>query len=65
MSALGNKRTNHRGPKSTVVRYYSNSGQILQRNEMTLSAMSDQRTAANSIPIQSRRQQGRAASAAQ
>jgi hypothetical protein len=47
MSLLGHKRTNYRGLKSTVVRCYSNSGQTLRRSEMTLSAISDQRTAAN------------------
>src|SRR5450759_5081116 len=35
MSQLGQKLTNHRGPKSSVVRCYTNSGQILQRSEMT------------------------------
>jgi hypothetical protein len=36
MSLLGQKRTNHRGPKTTFVRFYPKSGQILQRSEMTL-----------------------------
>src|ERR1039458_4951737 len=40
MSLLGQKRTNYRGLKSTVVRCYSNSGQTLRRSEMTLSAKS-------------------------
>ena len=33
------------------LRYYPNSGQILQRSEMTLCANSDRRTAANMRPI--------------
>jgi hypothetical protein len=41
MSALGQKQTNHRGPKSTYVRYAPNSDQILRRSEMTLCAISD------------------------
>src|ERR1035437_4232318 len=40
MTASGQKLTNHRGPKSTVVRCCSNSGQILQRSEMTRCAKS-------------------------
>src|ERR1039457_1289209 len=45
------------------VRYASNSDQILRRSELTLCAISDQRTTANSILIRSPRRQVRAASA--
>src|ERR1035441_1906329 len=41
MSQLGQKRTNHRGPKSTFVRCYSNSGQTRLRLECPLSAIAD------------------------
>jgi hypothetical protein len=40
-SRLYPKRTNHCRPKSTFVRCYSNSGQILQRSECLLCAISD------------------------
>ena len=48
---MGQKRTNHRWLKSTFVRYAPNSGQILQRSEMTLSATRDRCTAAISISL--------------
>src|ERR1035437_964941 len=38
MSPSGQKRTNHRRPKSTVVRCYSNSGQTRLRLDCPLSA---------------------------
>jgi hypothetical protein len=41
MSALGQKRTNRPGPKSTFVRCYSNSGQTRVRLECPLCANND------------------------
>jgi hypothetical protein len=47
MSQLGQSRPSQSALKSAFVRYASNSDQISRLGEMTLSAISDQRTAAN------------------
>src|SRR5450759_2123458 len=55
---LGQKLTNHRGPTSAIVRWYSKSGQTRLRLDCPLCAISDQCTAANSISILSPRRRG-------
>jgi hypothetical protein len=44
MSAMGHKRTNHRRPKPTFVRYYPNSGQTRAQLECPLFAIIRHRT---------------------
>jgi hypothetical protein len=48
-----------------VFRFATKLGHYSVRSVLRICAISDRRTAASSIPIQSRRQQGRAAAAAQ
>jgi len=44
MSAVGQKRTNHPGPKYGFVRYCPKADKILQLREMTLSASGERKS---------------------